>query len=165
MAGRSTSDYTLGHPHGFHSPIYLGEIAAARVLFDPSDLLGPLRARLSPYPPALGAELVRRFLFDAAFMLQAGRKPAARGDVFQVSGCLFRAAAALVQVLYAANERFCLNEKRALAGTDGFARRPQRFSSRVESILSAPGATPAALVESCERMAALIAETTDRCGA
>lgn len=165
MAGRPTSDYTLGHPHAFHSPMYLGELQAARVLCDPQGRLEPLRRRLRPYPPALRAELVRRFLFEAAFMLEVARKPAARGDVFPVAGCLFRAAAALVQVLHAANERFCLNEKGALRATDGLARAPERFAVRVEAVLSSPGATPHALGASRGRMEALVTEVRRLCEA
>jgi predicted nucleotidyltransferase len=163
VQGRSTSDYTLGHPHGFHSHIYLGEVHHARVLSDRRAMLSGLKARIASYPPRLRDELVRRFLFDAAFMLDITRKPARRGDVFHVAGCLFRAAAALVQVLYAANERWFLNEKGAVEEICGFPLRPRDFGTRVRSILAGSGPEPIALSASCEQMDALIGETRALC--
>ena len=162
--GRPTSDFYLGHPHAFHSPIYLGEIHHARVLADPGGVLAPLRARLATYPPRLRAELMRRFLFDARFMLELARKPAARGDVFHVSGCLFRCVAALVQVLYAANERWCLNEKGALAVAALLPVSPVDFGPRAEAVLAAPGAAPEALAASVAAIEALIHDTEQLCG-
>ena len=161
--GRPTSDYYLGHPHAFHSPIYLGEIHHARVLADPCGVLAPLRARLSSYPPRLRAELMRRFLFDARFMLELAKKPAGRGDVFHVCGCLFRCIAALVQVLYAVNERWCLNEKGALPEVALLPVCPADFGPRAEAILAAPGAAPEALAASVAATDALIRETEGVC--
>lgn len=163
IAGRPTSHYCLGHPHGFHSAIYLGEIHHARVLHDPGGALGPLQARIAPYPPLLRKELVRRFLFDASFMLDVTRKPARRGDVFHVAGCLFRSAAALVQVLYAANERWFLNEKGAVEEVERFPLRPPHFAARTRAILASPGAHPEALEARCREMEQLIAETCALC--
>jgi predicted nucleotidyltransferase len=163
VAGRATSDYYLGHPHGFHSHIYLGEVHHAQPLADPRGALQGLKSRVAAYPPRLRDALVQRFLFDAAFMLEVAKKPARRGDVFQVAGCLFRTAAALVQVLYAANERYFLNEKGALHEIATFPRQPEGFGARVAIILAAPGDAPHALVKSCERMEALVSETRTLC--
>ncbi len=162
--GRMTSDYYLGHPHGFHSPIYAGEIHHARVLRDPGGRVAALRERVAAYPPALRAELVRRFLFDAEFMLEVGRKPALRGDVFQAAGCLFRTAAALVQVLFARNERWFLNEKGAVAEVDAMPVRPEDFRRRVETLLGEPGRSSGALASSFGEMAALVEETRSLAG-
>jgi predicted nucleotidyltransferase len=65
-AGRPTCDYQPGHPHGFHSHIYLAEIHACVPLFDPQATLPPLKARTTPYPPALRAILVKWYLWEAA---------------------------------------------------------------------------------------------------
>jgi hypothetical protein len=159
LAGRVTCDYYLGHPHGFHNHFYAAELHYCRPLVDPEGAVAALKLRLEPYPPALRDALVAKYLYDADFMLALAGKPAARGDVFHVAGCLFRVAAALLQVLFAANERFFMNEKRALAETDAFARRPRAFAARVASILASPGATPDALVASVASMGELVDET------
>lgn len=163
LAGRSTSDYYLGHPHGFHSHIYLGEVHHAQTLADPRAVLHGLKERVATYPPCLRDALVQRFLLDAAFMLEVAKSPAHRGDVFQVAGCLFRAAAALVQVLYAANERYFLNEKGALDEIATFPRQPEDFGARVAIVLAAPGDASRTLLRSWERMEALVSETRELC--
>jgi predicted nucleotidyltransferase len=162
-AGRVSCDYYLGHPHGFHNHYYAAEVATCRPLADAEGVLAALKGRVARYPRALRDALVAKYLYDAAFMLDLARKPAARGDVFHVAGCLFRVAAALVQVLFAESERWLTNEKRALARTDDFARRPERFAARVAAILASPGASPDALAASVASMGALVEETRALC--
>lgn len=157
--GIVTCDYDLGHPHGFHNHIYLAEIHYCRPLLDPTGLLDQLKERVHRYPPRLKDALVGRFLYDADFMLELGRSTASRGDVFHVSGCLFRCAAALVQVLFALNETYFMNEKGAVKAVDAFAMKPAAFSARVEAILAGPGAHPDSLRARLDETAALIAET------
>jgi predicted nucleotidyltransferase len=159
LAGRVSVDYYLGHPHGFHSHVYAAEAHFAVPLEDRRRVFAALSARVRTYPPRLRDALVTRFLFDAAFMLELARKPAARGDVFHVAGCLFRVVAALVQVLCALNERFFLNEKGAIAEIDTMPRRPRDFRPRVEGLLGEPGTSPAALGASVARAGDLLDET------
>jgi predicted nucleotidyltransferase len=159
LAGRVTCDYYLGHPHGFHNHVYAAEVATCRPLVDGAHALGALRARLTPYPAALRDALVAKYLYDASFMLTLARKPARRGDVFHVAGCLFRGAAALVQVLFALNQRWFLNEKGALAQTRAFSRRPERFDERAAAVLARPGAAPHQLARSVGELERLVAET------
>jgi predicted nucleotidyltransferase len=42
-AGRPTCHYQPGHPHGFHSHIYAGEVHYCKVLYDPFDNLAALK--------------------------------------------------------------------------------------------------------------------------
>ena len=50
-AGRTTCDYQPGHPHGFHSHMYAGEVHHGLALHDPDGALEERQARTSPYPP------------------------------------------------------------------------------------------------------------------
>ena len=52
-AGRIERVYQPGHPHAFVSAIYMGEVALARVLWDPEQVMAPLKRLCTPYPPAL----------------------------------------------------------------------------------------------------------------
>jgi predicted nucleotidyltransferase len=157
--GVVTCDYYLGHPHGFHSHIYLAEIHYCRPLHDPSGVLGEFKKSVAVYPAELKRALVARFLYDADFMLELARSTASRGDVFHVSGCLFRCAAALVQVLFALNEAYFLNEKGALKVTDSFSIKPSAFSSRTAAILAGAKQPSDTLTARVDKMAALITET------
>jgi predicted nucleotidyltransferase len=157
--GVTTCDYYLGHPHAFHNHIYLAETRYCHPLHDPFEVLGELKKRVSVYPVPLKRALVTKFLYDADFMLELARPTALRGDVFHVLGCLFRCAAALVQVLFALNESYFMNEKGSVNAADSFSIKPPAFSSRVRAILASPGQHPSSLQARLDEMAALIAET------
>jgi hypothetical protein len=144
-AGRPEIAYQLGHPHAFVSAIYLGEIDCCVPLADPHGLLPELKALVRPYPPLLRNTLVQRFLFEADFSLDAAENGAARGDVVYVAGCVYRTIAALAQVLFAVNDRYCTNEKGALRAVAGFARVPDGFAEAAGRLLGAPGTTAATL--------------------
>jgi predicted nucleotidyltransferase len=156
--GIVTCDYYLGHPHGFHNHIYLAEVHYGRPLYDPSGVLAELKNSVAVYPEHLKRALVSKFLYDANFMLELARSTASRGDVFHVSGCLFRCAAALVQVLFALNETYFMNEKGAVSTANYLSIKPPSFSSRITGILSRPGELSDALQARVDEMAALIAE-------
>ncbi|WP_437956100.1 nucleotidyltransferase domain-containing protein [Sorangium sp. So ce119] len=162
-AGQVTCDYQPGHPHGFLNAIYLAEVHDCRPLFDPDGALGPLKALVTPYPPLLRRAIIDRFLWEAGFALDTSHKAGRRGDVLYVSGCLFRAAASLVQALFALNERYLSNEKGAVQRTRALPRCPEGFADRVEAALAAPGQGAEALLGSIGRMEALARETRDLC--
>lgn len=159
--GRISSHYQPGHPHAFHDYIYAGEAHYARIRHDPRGRLAALQRRTRPYPPALDRAIREAFLWEAQFALETAAKSVLRGDVFHAAGSLFRSAACLVQVLFAANRRYFVNEKGSLAATDAFRLVPPRFSGRVKRILSGPGSRPAQLESSLAKMAALVREVRD----
>ena len=64
-AGRIERVYQPGHPHAFVSSIYMGEVALARVLWDPDDVLAHLKRQCEPYPPALAEALIKSFFWEA----------------------------------------------------------------------------------------------------
>jgi len=138
-AGRPTCDYQIGHPHGFHNHIYMGEVQVCHLLHDPSGALAQLKTLTVEYPPQLRQVLINKYLFEAQFSVDIARKPAQRGDVSYVSGCLFRCVACLIQVLYALNEQPFLNEKGAVAAIDSFRLRPDGFGTTVASALAQLG--------------------------
>lgn len=138
-AGRPTCDYQVGHPHGFHNHIYLGEVHVCRPLHDPSGRLAHLKTLTDDYPPLLRQALINKYLFEAQFSVDTARKPARRGDVPYVAGCVFRCVACLVQVLFALNEDYFLNEKGSVAAIDGFALHPDGFGASVTKALGVLG--------------------------
>lgn len=156
-AGRIACAYQPGHPHGFHAHIYAGEVYHARPLHDPDGALAAAQRLTAEYPPALREALVRQYLWEARFALETTAKAAARGDVLHVAGSLFRAVACLVQVLFALNERWFVNEKGAGGAVAAMPQRPAGFARTVARLLGHPGATPAALEATLGRGLALLA--------
>lgn len=157
QAGRIEVAYQPGHPHAFVSSIYMGEVALCKVLHDPDGVLAAQRARTTPYPEALKAELRQRFEWEARFSLENAEKSTARRDTAYIAGCVFRAVACLCQSLHAINGIYLLNEKGAVAGVTRLARKPIAFADRVTMILRE--VSEGSYASGLERLDQLIAET------
>ena len=113
-AGEIEMHYQPGHPHGFCSAIWMGEVALCRPLHDPASRLARLKAASSPYPAALRDALIRKFEWEILFAIENGELAADRTEQTHVAGCAYRALACVAQVLFALNERYLINEKGAL---------------------------------------------------
>lgn len=155
-AGRVTCDYQPGHPHGFHNHMYMAEVHHCQPLSDPSEKLASLKARTEEYPPRLRRALIDKYLWEAWFALSTSRTSAERGDVFHVTGCLFRCVACLVQVLFALNEQYFVNEKGSVQAVDTFELRPEGFGEIVSAVLAQPGTSADELLTSIRRLEELV---------
>ena len=160
-AGETSCHYQPGHPHGFHTHIYLGEIHHCVPLYDLENELSTLIKLTADYPPLLKHSIVDKYLWEAGFALDTSLKSAARGDVFYVTGCLFRCAACLVQVLFALNERYFVNEKGSVGAVDSLEVRPPDFGETVSTTLARPGKGPVELRASADRFTRLIGATKE----
>jgi predicted nucleotidyltransferase len=163
LSGRAHIHYQAGHPHGFSTHIYMAEVAVCQVLVDPRSDLAVLKSMTQPYPARLKHALIENSLWEAGFTLQTTLSAARRGDVFHVSGSLFRCAACLTQALFALNERYWLNEKNALKLTSKLPLCPHEFEQRVRRVLAHPGVGASGLEESVQQFALLVKETQALC--
>ncbi|HVN87686.1 MAG TPA: nucleotidyltransferase domain-containing protein [Candidatus Binatia bacterium] len=161
--GLHTCDYQPGHPHGFHNHMYMAEVFYARILRDPGGAVLAIKADTMVYPPLLKRVVIERHLWEAGFALMTARKPAARCDVAYVGGCLFRCIACLVQVLFALNERYCMNEKGSVALVETLPQRPPHFAEIVNAVSAQPGDTPVALQATLDHLDRLAAACADLC--
>jgi hypothetical protein len=114
-AGHVTVAYQPGHPHAFVSAAVAGQAAHCQPLWDPQGEIARLKGSAALYPQALRQSLIQRFGWEADFALQNALKALERGDVSYVAGCCYRSVACVVQVLFALNKRYLLNEKGAIA--------------------------------------------------
>jgi predicted nucleotidyltransferase len=138
--GKLTIDYQPGHPHGFVSSIYMGEVALGLSLHDPDDVLAALKAKTTPYPTKLKEATINKFAWEISFSLVVAQKAVARSDVAYAAGCCFRSVACMNQVLFALNEAYLLNEKGAVALANGFTLCPANYQRRIESVFALLGA-------------------------
>jgi predicted nucleotidyltransferase len=113
--GRVSMDYQPGHPHGFCSAIWMGEVALCRPLSDSEGALAGLKAMTAPYPDQLREALARRFQWEILFSIENAQTAIPKGDEAYIAGCAFRSLACAAQVLFALNRRYLINEKGALA--------------------------------------------------
>jgi predicted nucleotidyltransferase len=134
--GQITIDYQPGHPHGFVSSIYMGEVAIGLPLHDPNGILDTLKAKTQPYPIGLQQATINKFAWEISFSLLIAEKAVARGDVAYAAGCCFRSVACMNQVLFALNEEYLLNEKGAVTFANRFALCPKNYQERVESVFT-----------------------------
>jgi predicted nucleotidyltransferase len=134
QAGVVRNEIQTGHPLGFWSHTYCGELALARVLVDPD---GALTRRhdeyATTYPDALADALVRR-LWEARFTLDIAAKGARGADVAYVAGCLFRAVGLMADALHAADHAWVTNEKGLVALAARLARSPDRVGAAFDAL-------------------------------
>jgi hypothetical protein len=154
-AGKVERVYQPGHPHAFVSATYMGEVALAKVLWDPENVLASLQRRCTPYPSALAEALIRSFLWEAKFSLENAQHGRGRDDPAYVAGCAFRAVACLNQSLFALNGVYLLNEKGATAAAEKLTRRPPDHAARVAQAIAAGAAGLPLLMTLVEETAAL----------
>ncbi|MEV0091110.1 nucleotidyltransferase domain-containing protein [Streptomyces sp. NPDC050738] len=136
--GRYEVGIQPGHPLGFWSPAYPGEVALGRVLADPKGELTALKAETAVYPEPLRTSLCEAS-WEAEFSVAAARKSAGSGDALHVSLCLSRAIGILTQSLHADHRTWCLNEKGALAAAARLPRTPPDFMARATAALTGAG--------------------------
>ncbi|MDO3702569.1 nucleotidyltransferase domain-containing protein [Micromonospora sp. C28SCA-DRY-2] len=156
-AGRYEVGVQAGHPLGFYSHVYAGEVALCRVLADPTGELAALREETRAYPPAL-ADALTRGGWEAGFLLSAAEKAVTAGDSAYLAGCLFRAVGVLVQVLHARAGQWLLNEKGMVASAGRLPGAPADFAPRAQALLGAVGRAPAELAATLDAARRLCAE-------
>ncbi|MDN5004361.1 nucleotidyltransferase domain-containing protein [Bradyrhizobium sp. GCM10027634] len=133
-AGIVTMDYQPGHPHGFCSAIWMGEIAYCQPLHDPQAVIAQLKSIALPYPRPLRDALIRRFQWEVLFSIENAELAIARGEQTHVAGCIYRSLACTAQVLFALNERYLINEKGALQEASHLALTIPHLAERTKEI-------------------------------
>jgi hypothetical protein len=128
-AGRFTIERQVGHPLGFYSHTYAGEVALCQVLTDPTGELTKLRDETRQYPGALGDALVDA-LWEAEFSIAGARK--VPHDNVYVAGCLFRAIGVMAQALHGHARRWTINEKGIVASAARLPQAPDDFRQLAE---------------------------------
>lgn len=136
--GKISIDYQCGHPFGFVNSIYMGEVAYCKILCSNNSLITEQKKRLIKLPKNYQKATIEKFLWECAFSGQCGKKAIGKGDVLYAAGSLFRCAVSLLQVLYAINGMYMLNEKgsleRLLKQKEVYI--PKDFANDVEAALS-----------------------------
>lgn len=144
--GIVTTSYQTGHPHGFVSAMYRGELAISKILYVRNESFRELKKQAEIYPDTLRNSLVSFFLFESGFSLMFMKKNSKPDDKYYFAGHLFRAVSCLNQVLFAYNNTYCINEKKATAMIDTFEYKPERYGERVNRIFETMGVS---LIECC----------------
>ncbi|NLY54026.1 MAG: nucleotidyltransferase domain-containing protein [Firmicutes bacterium] len=155
--GIVTTNYQTGHPHGYISAMYRGELAISKVLYSKSSEFKQLKSRAELYPTALQESLINFFVFEAGFSLMFVKANVKAGDKYYIAGHVFRVISCLNQVLFACNNSYCINEKKAVELIETFAHKPENYAQKVNRIFEVLGLS---LAECCEMTEQLYNEVT-----
>lgn len=137
--GSISAHYQTGHPHAYINVMYMGELAICKILWDKQGNISARKSVAEQYPPKLKEAIIGFFGFEAGFSLMFAESNAKKNDVYYVTAHIVRAISALNQVLFAINEEYCLNEKRAVGMIDSFEIHPLGYKDKVNSIFAAAG--------------------------
>src|SRR5690554_6922510 len=139
--GIVTANYQTGHPHGYISAMYRGELAICKILYAKDNGFSALKKRAEIYPAPLQRSLIDFFLFEAEFSLMFVKANLRDDDKYYLAGHVFRAVSCLNQVLFACNTVYCINEKRAVQLIETFAHKPENYAQKVNCIFEALGSS------------------------
>ncbi|HEY1280493.1 MAG TPA: nucleotidyltransferase domain-containing protein [Acidimicrobiales bacterium] len=159
-AGIVRNEIQTGHPLGFWSHAYCGELALGQVLVDPDGALTRRHDEYLMYPDALATTLVRR-LWEARFTLEIAAKAARRADAVYVAGCLFRAVGLMAHALHGHARSWVTNEKGLVALTTALPDAPPRFAERAGDAVAALAPDPGALKTALAVTHALLDDVED----
>jgi hypothetical protein len=161
--GETRFDYLQQPPYGFYSYFYCAETQICKILYDPQRAIAGLKSKISGYSALLKSSIINGFLWHAEFSLEVAKKSANTGDVYCVAGCLTRIASSLVQVLYALNEKYFINDKRLYKDVEQFSLKPQDFVLRLDRILGDIGCDSKKLAETLLNTQTLLSEVIELC--
>ena len=150
-AGRFSMEYQPGHPHGFCSTIWMGEVALCQPVYDPDGAIHKLKASTSPYPEELRAALVNTFLWEVLFSIDNAQTAISRQEQAHVGGCAYRALCCMAQVLFALNGRYLINEKASLVEASTFTYTMPDLEAQVKRVWAAIGESDLAIAVSVLR--------------
>ncbi|MGH3488682.1 MAG: nucleotidyltransferase family protein [Actinopolymorphaceae bacterium] len=143
-----------GHPFGFVTTTYVGEVACGSVVADPRGELRRLKAAAARYPAELRSAF-ESWLWEAGFSLEIARKSAGRGDATYVGMCLVHAVGIMAHAVHAHAGQWVVNEKGVVDSAGRLAPSPDDFSSRAHG-LCAGGTDPADLLARLDSAAELL---------
>ena len=138
-AGLVSMDYQPGHPHGFCSAIWMGEVALCQRLHDPEGIVAELKAATEPYPDKLRETLLKTFLWEVLFSIENAEIAISRSEQTHIAGCAYRALCCIGQVLFALNSRYLISEKGALTEAAKFPLTIHDLIDRVDRVWTAIG--------------------------
>jgi predicted nucleotidyltransferase len=163
-AGRPEVFYQVGHPHGFCTAIYAGEVNQNIAVLDAGGEFAALKALTDPYPEPLAEALIRQFGWESGFSIDTSISAARRGDAAYVCGCVFRTIACLNQVLFAAERRYLTNEKGAVAIAATLPEAPPDYAGRVAGVVGRLSGRPEDLTAALDALRFLHDDVMARAG-
>ncbi|WP_291648348.1 nucleotidyltransferase domain-containing protein [Clostridium sp.] len=163
LNGKISSNYQTGHPHAYLNAMYMGEVAICKVLDDPKNKISELKVKTMPYPENLKNAIIGWYMFEASFSLMFAKSNIDKDDISYVCGHSFRSISSLNQVLFALNNEYCINEKKAVKMIDTFKIKPQNYKKRIDEVVTLISSNESNTRRGVEILEELVNETKDLC--
>ncbi|MCR1949830.1 MULTISPECIES: nucleotidyltransferase domain-containing protein [unclassified Clostridium] len=163
LNGKISSNYQTGHPHAYLNAMYMGEVAICKVLDDPKNKISELKAKTIPYPENLKNAIIGCYMFEASFSLMFTKSNIDKDDISYVCGHCFRSISSLNQVLFALNNEYCINEKKAVKMIDTFKIKPVDYKKRIDEVITLLSSNENNTRRGLEILEDLVNETKDLC--
>lgn len=161
--GKISSNYQTGHPHAYLNSMYMGEVAICKILDDPENKITELKEKTIPYPENLRNAIIDWYMFEASFSLMISKSNINKDDISYVCGHCFRSVSSLNQVLFALNNEYCINEKKAVKMIDAFKTKPQNYKKRIDELITLISFNESNTRKGVEILEELVNETKDLC--
>ena len=129
----------LGGKLDLKLPMYRGELAISKIQYAKNESLCELKKQAETYPNALQKSLVNFFMFEAGFSLMFVKANSGTDDKYYIAGHVFRIVSCLNQVLFACNNAYCINEKKAIKLLETFEHKPEKYTEKVNHIFEVLG--------------------------
>ena len=91
-------------------------------------------------------------MFEAEFSLMFVKVNLKSDDKYYIAGHVFRAVSCLNQVLFAFNNVYCINEKKAVMMIETFEHKPSQYAQKVNSVFEALGLSLTECLEMTEKL-------------
>lgn len=159
LSGKVFSHYQTGHPHAYINAMYMGEISICKILSDRTNQIANLKAKTMPYPKLLKDAMIQYFMFESSFSVKFAVESADKDDISYVVGHVFRSISCLNQVIFALNEEYCINEKKAVRMIEGFNIKPNHYKKKIDQIITLISTNQDSTKEGIGILQELISET------
>lgn len=136
LQGKIYANYQTGHPHGFLNIMYAGEVAICKIIIEHEEAITKLKNKVIPYPIIFKETIIKYFLFETRFSLMFIEANIDRDDLSYLIGHCYRVIACLNQVIFALNESYVINEKKAINIIDTLTIKPLDYHQRIDEVLS-----------------------------
>ena len=165
--GKFSCHYHTGHPHAYVDAMYRGELAVSKVLYARDQSFLAVKKHAENYPCKLRDAIIGSFLSEAQFTCTQAEKAARTDDIYYLEGQAFRLISAMNQALFALNEEWLLNEKKAVFRIMGLNEHPEEYAGRVRDAFASVGTSPLRAAQElkklCEEVTALCAKRNRHC--
>jgi predicted nucleotidyltransferase len=159
LLGKVSTHYHAGHPHAYLNVMYMGELSICKILDDPIKQIAKLKTKTVPYPKPLKDAIINYFMFEASFSLMFAKNNVDKDDISYVAGHCFRTISCLNQVLFALNEEYCINEKKAVRMIERFNKKPKDYKNKIDKSFTLISSNKDSTRQGVELLQELISET------